>query len=87
MADQHKGVSQADTFYCTSGHGAILRCAFNHTVSCPDKMTMIYVLHVNMPVFFYGLSLLVMMMSQLLSVSLSEQIYNHLIGSQEVSQE
>jgi len=52
MADQHKTVSQAATFYCSSGHGTIIRCAFNHTVSCRDKMTMIYVLHVNMPVFF-----------------------------------
>ena len=52
MADQHKTASQADTFYCSSGHGTVLRCAFNHTVSCRDEMTMIYVLHVNMPVFF-----------------------------------
>jgi hypothetical protein len=53
MADQHKTASQADTFYCSSGHGTVLRCAFNHTVSCRDEMTMIYVLRVNMPVFFF----------------------------------
>jgi hypothetical protein len=64
MADQHKPVSDADTFYRSSGHGTVLRCAFNHIACCLDKMTMIYVLHVDMPVFFfYGLSLLVITMS------------------------
>jgi hypothetical protein len=50
MADEHKTVPQPDTFYCTSGHGSILRCSFNHTVCRRDKMT-IYLLFVNMPVF------------------------------------